>query len=32
MERLKRDVESVLGEAVEVIDDKHGAVFANTIY
>ena len=32
MERLKRDVESVLGEAVEVIDDKHGAVFADNLY
>lgn len=32
MERLKRDVESVLGEAVEVLDDGRGAVFANTIY
>lgn len=32
MERLKRDVESVLGEAVEVFDDGRGAVFAKTIY
>lgn len=32
MERLKRDVESVLGEAVEVFDDGRGAVFAKAIY
>lgn len=32
MERLKRDVESVLGEAVEVFDDGRGAVLAKTIY
>lgn len=32
MERLKQDVQNVLGEAVEVFDDGRGAVFANAIY
>lgn len=32
MERLKRDVESVLGEAVEVVDDHCGAVFSDRLY
>ena len=32
MERLKRDVEAVLGEQVDVVDDGRGAVFSDKLY